>query len=63
MAYFLREEALGDSLLEDFFRVPQFPGPPGGSSIEELLGRAVFDKSSIPFPFPIHKALPLPVKA
>jgi len=63
MAYFLREDALGDSLFEDFLSVPQLPAPPGGSSIEELVGRAMFDKSSIPFPFPIHKALPLPVKA
>ena len=45
MAYFLNEDALGDSLF-DFFRVLLVPTD--GSSIEELLGRAMFDNPSIP---------------
>ena len=32
-----------------------------GSSIEELLGLAVFDNPSIPFPFPMQRAFPFPV--
>jgi hypothetical protein len=60
MAYFRREDALGDSLLV-FLRVLLVPIE--GSSIEELLGRAIFDKPSIPFPLPMHRALPFPVTA
>ena len=58
MAYFRKEEALGDSRF-DFFSVLVVPSD--GSSIEELLGRATFDKPSIPLPFPMQRALPLPV--
>ena len=58
MAYFLNEDALGESLV-DFFNVLLVPID--GSSIEELLGRAMFDNPSIPFPFPMHKAFPFPV--
>ena len=60
MAYFLREDALGDSLLV-FLRVLLVPIE--GSSIEELLGQGIFDKPSIPFPLPMHRALPFPVTA
>ena len=62
MAYFLNDDALGDSRF-DFFRVLEVPAVPAeGSSIEELLGRATLDNPSIPFPFPMHRALPLPVR-
>lgn len=60
IAYFRSEDALGDSLLV-FLRVLLVPIE--GSSIEELLGRAIFDKPSIPFPLPMHRALPFPVTA